>query len=92
VARHPESKALRHAAAAVVNGERVVVIEEACGRECWPSDRPLPANLDPVASWERAGEASAYLWVTRKRIEPALRARLGRRLVVYRPEGSDAMS
>jgi cobalt-precorrin 5A hydrolase len=92
VARHPESKALLHAAAAVVNGERVVVIEEACGREWWLSDRPLPANLDPVASWERAGEASAYLWVTRKGSEPALRARLGRRLVVYRPEGSDAMS
>lgn len=85
-----DREALLHAAAAVVNGERVVVIEEACGREWWPSDRPLPDNLDPVGSWERAGEASAYLWVTRKAIDPALRARLGPRLVVYRPDGSDS--
>jgi cobalt-precorrin 5A hydrolase len=77
--------ALLHAAAAVVNGERVVVIEEACGREWWPVDRPLPGNLHPVASWARAGEASAYLWVTREAIDPELRARLGQRLVVYRP-------
>ncbi|CRI63775.1 Cobalamin (Vitamin B12) biosynthesis CbiG protein [Thiocapsa sp. KS1] len=86
-----DREALLHAAAAVVNGERVVVIEEACGREWWPSDRLLPDNLDAVASWERAGEASAYLWVTRKAIDPALRARLGPRLVVYRPEGSDSV-
>lgn len=80
-----DREALLHAGAAVVNGERVVVIEEACGREWWPMDRPLPGNLHPVASWARAGEASAYLWVTREAIDPELRARLGRRLVVYRP-------
>ncbi|WP_296702589.1 cobalamin biosynthesis central domain-containing protein [Thiocapsa sp. UBA6158] len=85
-----DREALLHAAAAVVNGERVVIIEEACGREWWSSDRPLPENLDPVGSWDRAGEASAYLWVTRKAIDPALKDRLGPRLVVYRPEGSDA--
>lgn len=80
-----DREALLHAAAAVVNGEPVVIIEEACGREWWASERPLPANLHPVASWIHAGEAAAYLWVTRKRIDPELRRRLGRRLVVYRP-------
>jgi cobalt-precorrin 5A hydrolase len=83
-----DREALLYAAAAVVNGERVVVIEEACGREWWPSERSLPANLHPVASWAQAGEAAAYLWVTRETIDPELRVRLGRRLVVYRPDAS----
>ncbi|WP_120797297.1 cobalamin biosynthesis central domain-containing protein [Thiocapsa rosea] len=82
-----DREALLHAAAAVVNGERVVVIEEACGREWWPSERALPVNLHPVKSWAQAGEAAAYLWVTRARVDPELRMRLGRRLVVYRPLG-----
>jgi cobalt-precorrin 5A hydrolase len=71
-----DREALLHAAAAVVNGEPVVVIEEACAREWWPSERALPVNLHPVESWAQAGEAAAYLWVTRARIDPELRMRL----------------
>lgn len=80
-----DAAALLHTAAAVVNGERVVIIEEACGREWWPMGQPLPASLCPVTCWEQAGEASAYLWVTHQPIAPALRAALGPKLVVYRP-------
>ncbi|NCA69695.1 MAG: cobalamin biosynthesis protein CbiG [Sphingobacteriia bacterium] len=80
-----ERTALLQAAAAVVNGERVVIIEEDCGREWWPHAGPLPEHLHPVPSWEQAGEAGAYLWVTRRSIDPAVRAALGPRLILYRP-------
>ncbi len=73
VEANPET--LLRAAAAVVNGEPVVVIEEDCGREWWPHDRPLPANLRCVGSLEQAGTASAYLWVTRRRLDARCAAR-----------------
>ena len=76
---------LLRAAAAVVNGEPVVVIEEDCGREWWPEARPLPANLRCVPALEQAGEAAAYLWVTRRTIDPVSRERLNAPLVIYRP-------
>ncbi len=79
------AEALRHAAACLVNGEPVAMIEEACGREWWPAARPLPANLHCVGDFAAAGEACAYLWVTHQAIDPELKVRLQERLVIYRP-------
>lgn len=82
-----DPQTLRRAAACVVNGEPVTVIEEACGGEWWPADRPLPPNLRRVPRAELAGAACAYLWVTRDGADPESRARLGDCVVVYRPPG-----
>lgn len=79
------AETLLRAASAVVNGEPVVIIEDDCGREWWPDARPLPANLRCVPTLEQAGEAAAYLWVTRRAIDPAFIATLGAPLVLYRP-------
>ena len=82
-----DPQTLRRAAACVVNGEPVTVIEEACGDEWWPADRPLPPNLRRVPRAELAGAACAYLWVTRDGADPESRARLGDCVVVYRVPG-----
>ncbi len=80
-----DRQTLRRAAACVVNGEPVAVIEEAYGGEWWPADRPLPPNLRRVPRRDLAGAASAYLWITRDAADPESRARLGDCVVVYRP-------
>jgi cobalt-precorrin 5A hydrolase len=79
---------LLRAAAAVVNGEPVVVVDENGRRDWWPADRPLPANLRCVPSLDAAGEASAFLWITRRTIEQATLARLGAPVILYHPPES----
>lgn len=80
-----DPQTLKRAAACVVNGEPVAVIEESGAGEWWPADRPLPPNLRRVAHPELAGEASAYLWICRDGVDAQRRARLGDCVVVYRP-------
>lgn len=90
--------ALRRAASCVVDGRPVILIEEACGREWWtgadaPPDETTsapPANIRCLPSLEAAvaaglDTACAVLWVTHQRIDAELQARMGERLVLYRP-------
>lgn len=76
---------LKRAAACVVNGEPVVVIGAGQDGTWWPADRPLPANLRCVERPEQAGNACAYLWISRDGADAGQRARLGDCVVVYRP-------
>jgi precorrin-2 C(20)-methyltransferase len=76
---------LKRAAACVVNGEPVVVIDAGRDGTWWSVDRPLPANLRCVERPEQAGNACAYLWICRDGADAGQRARLGDCVVVYRP-------
>lgn len=76
--------------AAVVNEERVAVVQEAGEPGWWPPDRPLPPAILPLRSAEEAlsalreGRIDAALIVTHRRLGPEF-ADLLRRAVVYRP-------
>ncbi|MFP4076979.1 MAG: precorrin-2 C(20)-methyltransferase, partial [Halochromatium sp.] len=85
-----DAPALLRAASCVVNARPVVLIEEACGREWWTGPGAPPANIRCRPSLEAAlaqglEDACAVLWVTHRAIAADLAARLGERLVVYRP-------
>jgi precorrin-2 C(20)-methyltransferase len=79
---------LKRAAACVVNGEPVVVIDAGRDPAWWPADRPWPANLRRVDRPECAGAACAYLWISPVAVDAEQRARLGDCVVVYRPPES----
>ncbi|MCG5547617.1 cobalamin biosynthesis central domain-containing protein [Halorhodospira halochloris] len=55
--------ALCRAAAAMVNGEPIALIEEAAS---WQPQQPVPANLKRVSSWQEINpqDYAALLWVT----------------------------
>ncbi|MFP4130434.1 MAG: cobalamin biosynthesis central domain-containing protein [Halorhodospira sp.] len=83
--------ALRRAAAALVNGEPVALVEE---DDAWrpAAATPPPRNLDRL-SHPRHLAADAYaavLWVRAQAPPEEWQARLGERLVRYRPAGVGA--
>lgn len=72
------------AAAAVVNGEPVLVVDEPGGCAWWPAGEPLPANVEVAPSLEAVDSSrfAAVVAVTdRSLLDEALRARA----VVWRP-------
>lgn len=78
--------ALRRAAAALVNGEPVALVE---ADATWRPPAPPPANLHRLPGPE-ALEADAYaavLWVSADGPPAHWRDELGERLVCYRPDG-----
>ncbi|MBK1645595.1 precorrin-2 C(20)-methyltransferase [Thiocapsa imhoffii] len=85
-----DPETLKRAAACVVNGAPVVVIDAGRATSWWPADRPWPANLRRVDRPDQAGEACAYLWISLAPVAAAQRARLGDCVVVYRPPASAA--
>jgi len=80
---------LRRAAAAVVDGEPVVLIQETGARDWWRGPGPLPDNICVRNALDGLDldRFRSVLLVTGRRIPADFRQRLGERLVVYRPEG-----
>lgn len=74
--------------AAVVNEERVLVVQEAGEPGWWPADKPLPPNLRVVARVEQAREEpfDAALVITPRILAAEEAAWLLRRGVLYRPK------
>jgi cobalt-precorrin 5A hydrolase len=74
--------------AAVVNEERVIVIQESGEPNWWAYDRPLPSHIQVVAStreaWDR--EFDAALVVTHRLLSPAEAERFLQNGVLYRPK------
>ena len=73
--------------AAVVNGERIAVVQEAGSRRWWTRPTPLPANIELL---DRYGQADAHrhaavLWITHAPVEASIWQHWHERLVVYRP-------
>ena len=79
-------ESLVRAAADVVNGEPVAVVQECGSEDWWDPKRPLPANIHRYARLEEVDldRYATLLWVTHRELDPALRERLPG-LVVYRP-------
>lgn len=82
VLEDPRGNATR-AAAAVVNGEPVVLVQEAGSRAWWPAGEPLPPNVARAGSTAEVDPSrfTAALVVTDRAIPEPLLARA----VVYRP-------
>ena len=94
-----DKQALLAASAAVVNEEPVALVQEAGGRDWWGGyaggrSGPLPGNIRVLPRIEEVApdQFAALLWVSHRPVEalePALRAALAERLVVYRPPLED---
>ncbi len=78
---------LTRAAACLVNGEPVALIQE-CGSTAWrDGGTPLPENITRFERFEQLDPDGfcALLWITWREVPPSMRDRLGERLVLYRP-------
>ena len=73
--------------AAVVNGERIAVVQEAGSRHWWTRPTPLPANIELLERFEQADAKrhAAVLWITHAPVEESVWQHWHERLVVYRP-------
>lgn len=82
--------------AAVVNEERVQIIQESGERDWWPPERPLPPQISLVDALQSDGEGSggpetgaagpqAFLVITHRLLSAQEQARLLTRGVLYRP-------
>lgn len=78
---------LTRVAAAVVNGERIAVVQDAGSRHWWTRRTPLPANIEVLADMAavRPGHHRALLWITHQPVEEALWRAWPERLIIYRP-------
>lgn len=74
--------------AAVVNEERVHIIQEAGERHWWPSSKPLPSYLSVFSSMEAASSTpfDAALVITPRLLSTAEEQRFLTRGVIYRPK------
>ncbi|AEJ39563.1 cobalamin (vitamin B12) biosynthesis CbiG protein [Sulfobacillus acidophilus TPY] len=74
--------------AAVVNEERILVIQEAGERDWWPEDKPLPATIQVVDSCDAATDMpfDAALVITPRILTAEETARFLDRGVLYRPK------
>jgi len=72
-------------AAAIVNGERVAVLQETGERDWWPIERPWPANLVRVHNLHevRAAAFAALLLITDRLVEEELPPTIP--ALIYRP-------
>jgi cobalt-precorrin 5A hydrolase len=78
---------LTRVAARVIDREPIAFVQEAGSKDWWKGPGPLPENIryfDRIEDLD-LDTCGAVLLVTRREIPPDLRARLGERLVVYRP-------
>ncbi len=74
--------------AAVVNGERVHIVQEAGERTWWPADRPYPDNLKvfPDTASALVDSFQAALVITPRLLTPSEHERLLSKGVLYRPK------
>lgn len=80
--------------AAVVNEERIAVVQEAGSRHWWTRNNALPKNIEVLHSFTQANlnHHAAVLWVTNAPVPETVWKQWHERLVVYRPpanQGSD---
>lgn len=77
-----QRQVLRRAAAAMVDGEPIALIEQAA---TWQPRQPVPDNLTRVRSWQEIEpqDYAALLWVTDA--PTSVDPQIGARLVIYRP-------
>lgn len=73
--------------AAVVNGERIAIVQESGEKGWWPDDRPLPANITCYRSISEAVQArpDAALLITHRVLQDKETGHL-QKAVVYRPK------
>ncbi|WJW75700.1 cobalamin biosynthesis protein [Thiohalobacter sp. IOR34] len=79
-------EALVHAAADVVNGEPVALVQECGTTAWWPADKPLPDNIhrhDRLEAVDRK-RYDTLLWITHREVPAGLREDHPG-LVIYRP-------
>ena len=83
---------LTRVAAAVVNRERIAIVQETGSRNWWTRKTPLPANielLDDLAD-VKPGYHQALLWITHRPVDVSFWTQWPERLIVYRPpQGQD---
>ena len=83
---------LTRVAAAVVNHERIAIVQETGSRNWWTRRTPLPANievLDDLAD-VKPGYHQALLWITHRTVDASFWTQWPERLIVYRPpQGQD---
>ena len=83
---------LTRGAAAVVNRERIAIVQETGSRNWWTRKTPLPANielLDDLAD-VKPGYHQALLWITHRPVDASFWTQWPERLIVYRPpQGQD---
>ncbi len=83
---------LTRVAAAVVNHERIAIVQETGSRNWWTRKTPLPANievLDDLAD-VKPGYHQALLWITHRTVDASFWTQWPERLIVYRPpQGQD---
>ena len=83
---------LTRVAAAVVNRERIAIVQETGSRNWWTRKTPLPANievLDDLAD-VKPGYHQALLWITHRPVDASFWTQWPERLIVYRPpQGQD---
>ena len=83
---------LTRVAAAVVNHERIAIVQETGSRNWWTRKTPLPANievLDDLAD-VKPGYHQALLWITHRPVDASFWTQWPGGLIVYRPpQGQD---
>jgi precorrin-2 C(20)-methyltransferase len=83
---------LTRVAAAVVNHERIAIVQETGSRNWWTRKTPLPASieiLDDLAD-VKPGYHQALLWITHRTVDASFWTQWPERLIVYRPpQGQD---
>ena len=83
---------LTRVAAAVVNRERIAIVQETGSRNWWTRKTPLPANievLDDLAD-VKPGYHQALLWITHRPVDASFWTQWPEGLIVYRPpQGQD---
>ena len=83
---------LTRVAAAVVNRERIAIVQETGSRNWWTRKTSLPANielLDDLAD-VKPGYHQALLWITHRPVDASFWTQWPERLIVYRPpQGQD---
>lgn len=78
--------------AAVVNEERIAVVQEAGSHHWWTRSSPLPKNIEILDDFAKAdiSHHAAVLWITQAPTNDALWQKWRERLVVYRPPEDQA--
>ena len=83
---------LTRVAAAIVNRERIAIVQETGSRNWWTRKTSLPANielLDDLAD-VKPGYHQALLWITHRPVDASFWTQWPERLIVYRPpQGQD---
>ncbi|MBF0219751.1 MAG: cobalamin biosynthesis protein CbiG [Gammaproteobacteria bacterium] len=82
-----DKAALLSAAAAVVNGEPVALVQEAGSGAWWPADRPLPNNIHLFENLDDLNKQAyaAILYIGHVTFNTDFMRQFGSRLVCYRP-------